>query len=201
MRSFFTFCFFITGSLFFTLSAFGQEKTPVPIKVIPVKPKQADSILYKVDTSTTINKGVKQRDVADVLDELFHIEPSKKPDTVTSKPSFSIVPAFGYTLVSRLAVVVSGNMAFRTGPNSRISTVAASTSITQNKQITLPILSNIWSKNNDWNFVGDYRIYKYPQSTFGLGSSSNIKDEDPMDYAYLQFYETALRHIPGKHYP
>ena len=138
--------------------------------------------------------------MADLIEGLFNIEPSKKPDTVTTKPSFSIVPAFGYTLVSRLAVVLSGNCAFRTGPNSRISTIAASSSITQNKQITLPILSNIWSKNNDWNFVGDYRIYKYPQSTFGLGSSSNIKDEDPMDYAYLQFYETVLRHITGNIY-
>jgi hypothetical protein len=200
MKLFFTFCFLITGSLFFTLDAFGQEKTPVPIKVIPVKPKQADSILYKVDTTTTVQKGVKQRDVADLLDGLFHIEPSKKPDTVTSKPSYSVIPAFGYTLVSRLAIVVSGNAAFRTSPDSRISTISASTSLTQNKQITLPILTNIWSKNNDWNYVGDYRLYKYPQSTYGLGSSSNIKDEDPMDYDYLQFYETVLRHIAGNFY-
>lgn len=64
----------------------------------------------------------------------------------------------------------------------------------------MPILSNIWSKDNDWNYVGDYRLYKYPQSTFGLGSSSNIKNEDPMDYAYFQFYETVLRHITGNIY-
>jgi len=108
MKSFFKFCFLITGSLFFTLSAFGQEKTPVPIKVIPVKPKQADSILYKLDTTTTIKKGVKQKDLADVIEGLFNIQPSEKPDTVTSKPSFSIVPAFGYTLVSRFALVLSG---------------------------------------------------------------------------------------------
>src|ERR1700733_1224055 len=107
MKLFFTFCFLITGSLFFNLNAFGQEKTPVPIKVIPVKPKQADSILYKIDTTTTVKKGVKQRDVSDLLDELLHIKPSEKPDTVTSKPSFSVVPAFGYTLVSKFAVVLS----------------------------------------------------------------------------------------------
>lgn len=200
MKLFYTFCFLITGVLIFSTDAFGQEKPPVPIKVIPVKPKQADSILYHIDTTTTIKKGVKQRDLADVIYGLFNLEPSKEPDTVTSKPSFSIVPAFGYTLVSRLAFVLSGNCAFRTGPDSRISTIAASTSITQNKQLTLPILTNIWSKNNDWNFVGDYRIYKYPQSTFGLGSSSNIANEDPLDYAYLQLKETALRHVAGNFY-
>ncbi len=200
MKLLFTFCFLITGVLVFSTTAFGQEKPPVPIKVIPVKPKQADSILYHIDTTTTIKKGVKQRDLADVIYGLFNLEPSKEPDTVTSKPSFSIVPAFGYTLVSRLALVLSGNCAFRTGPNSRISTIAASSSITQNKQITLPILTNIWSKTNDWNFVGDYRIYKYPQSTFGLGSSSNIADEDPLQNSYLQLKETVLRHVAGNIY-
>src|SRR6202012_936729 len=141
-----------------------------------------------------------QIDVADVIREFLNIQPSKKPDTVTTKPSFSVVPAFGYTLVSRFAVVVSGNMAFRTGPDSRISTITASTSLTQNKQITLPILSNIWSKNNDYHFVGDWRLYKFPQSPFGLGSSSNILNFDPMDYSYLQFYETVVRHIVGNIY-
>lgn len=192
--------FFVFAGVFVVLNAFGQEKNPVPIKTIPVKPKKADSVKYSRDTTVTVSKGVKQIDAADVIEGILHIEPSKKPDTVTSKPSFSIVPAVGYTLVSRFAVVVSGNSAFRTGPNSRISTVSASTSLTQNKQITLPILSNIWSKNNDYNFVGDYRIYKYPQSTFGLGSNSNIKNEDPMDYSYLQFYETVLRHVTGNIY-
>jgi len=200
MKLFVIFFLLITGSFLFALNAFGQEKIPVPIKVIPVKPKKADSVQYHRDTATTMKKGVRQRDVADWLDDLFHVPPSKQPDTVTSRPSFSIVPAFGYTLVSRLAFVLSGNCAFRTGPDSRISTIAASSSITQNKQITLPILTNIWSKNNDWNFVGDYRIYKYPQSTFGLGSSSNIADEDPLDYSYIQLKETALRHMNGNIY-
>jgi hypothetical protein len=199
MKLYFKF-FLLIVILLFSASIYAQQNKPVPLRTIPVKPKKGDTTGYKPDTGSTVNKGVKQKDLADVLDGLFNIKPTEKPDTVTSRPSFSVVPAFGYTLVSRFAVVLSGNTAFRTGPRSRISTITASTSITQNKQITLPILSNIWSKDNDWNYVGDYRLYKYPQSTFGLGSSSNIKNEDPMDYAYLQFYETVLRHITGNIY-
>jgi hypothetical protein len=199
MKLYFKFSLLILAMLA-SATSYAQENKQVPIRTIPVKPKKGDTTGYKRDTVMTVKKGVKQKDMADVLDGLFHIKPTEKPDTVTSKPSFSVVPAFGYTLVSKFAIVVSGNSAFRTGPDSRISTITASTSITQNKQITLPILSNIWSKNNDYNFVGDYRIYKYPQSTFGLGSSSNIKNEDPMDYSYFQFYETVLRHITGNIY-
>jgi len=187
-------------ALLLTTSVFAQENKPVPLKTIPVKPKNGDSTIYKRDSTVSNKKGVKQMDLTDALEALLHVVPNKKPDTVTTKPSYSVIPALGYTLVSKLAFVLSGNMAFRTAPQSRISTIVASSAITQNKQFTFPIQSNIWSKNNTYNFVGDYRYYKYPQSTFGLGSSSNIKNEDPMDYSYFQFYETVLRHITGNVY-
>ena len=198
MNSFFKFALLFIGSLF-TLNAFAQE-TPVPLKTIPVKPKNGDSSIYKQDSTVSNKKGVRQIDLTDALELLFNVQPEKKPDTITTKPSYTLVPAIGYTLVSRLAFVLSGNMAFRTGPNSRISTITASSAITENKQFTFPILTNIWSKDNNYNFVGDYRYYKYPQSTFGLGSSSNIRNEDPLDYSYYQFYETVLRHITGNIY-
>jgi outer membrane protein assembly factor BamA len=198
MKLFFKLNIFIFG-LFFNIAAFAQENKPVPLRTIPVK-KPGDTTSLKRDSTISNAKGVKQKDLTDVLEEFLNVQPTEKPDTVTTKPSFSVVPALGYTLVSRLAFVLSGNMAFRTGPQSRISTIVASSAITQNKQFTFPIQSNIWSKNNTYNFVGDYRYYKYPQSTYGLGSSSNIKNEDPMDYSYFQFYETVLRHIAGNVY-
>jgi hypothetical protein len=191
--------FIVITGLLFAGDVIAQQKPSVPIKTIPLKNKKGDTSALKKDT-TVAKSGVQQEDISDVIAKLQHKTPSARVDSVTSKPSFSVVPAVGYTLVSKFAIVLSGNMAFRTGPDSRISTIAASTSITQNRQITLPILSNIWSKNNKYNFVGDYRLYKYPQSTYGLGSSSNIQNEDPMDYAYFQFYETVLRHITGNIY-
>jgi outer membrane protein assembly factor BamA len=62
------------------------------------------------------------------------------------------------------------------------------------------VLSSIWTKNNKFNFVGDYRYYQYPQSTYGLGSGSSIKNADPMDFSFARFYETALRHVTGNWY-
>ncbi|HEY5325969.1 MAG TPA: BamA/TamA family outer membrane protein [Mucilaginibacter sp.] len=187
----------ITGILFAN-RLFAQENKPVPITTIPVKPKTNAPAVK--DTTISNTKGVKQKDVADILEEVFKIKPISTTDSVTSKPTISIIPALGYSLVSRLGIVLSGNVAFRTGPQSRISTIVASTAYTQNKQYTLPVQTSIWSKNNKYNYVGEYRFYKYPQSTFGLGSSSNIKNEDPMDYSYFQFNETVLRHITGNLY-
>ncbi len=176
-----------------------QQTQSIPLKVIPVKTKKnavRDTIVNK-DTGEMIG----QQDITDAFAKWFRgRKPSTTIDSITSRPSLSIVPAIGYTLVSRFALVLSGNAAFRTGPNSRISTIVASTSYTQNKQFTLPIQTSIWSKDNNYNFVGDYRFYKYPQLTYGLGSSANIGNADPMVYDYFRFSEIALRHITGNLY-
>jgi hypothetical protein len=198
MKLFLIFGALIVGSLFST-ATFAQER-PVPIKKIPVKNKNGDTTAIIPDT-VKFTKGVRQEDLADFFSDLFYSEPAPKgKDSITSKPSISIVPALGYTLVSKLAFVLSGNAAFRTGPNSRISTVVASSAITQNKQFTLPVSTSIWSRDNNYNFLGAARFYKYPQSTYGLGSGSSFSDEDPMDYDYFQFYGTLLRHVAGNLY-
>jgi len=183
----------ITGLL--GSKAYAQQK-PIPLKKI-----YTDSLAGKIkDTTNVVVNGREQKDIYNVIGELFHKKEAPVKDSVTSKPLVSIAPAIGYTLVSRLAIVLSGNIEFRIDPSARVSTIIASADYTQNKQFTLPIQTSIWTKNNKFNFVGDYRYFKYPQSTYGLGSNSLISHEDPMDYSYFRFYETALRHITGNFY-
>ena len=189
---------FIAALLLISINVFAQQ-TPQGIPLKKLQPQGPDP--NKIADSTTVDvKGVKQTDLPDVLKQLFHSKPSSEIDSITTKPQISVVPAIGYTLVSRLALVLSGNVAFRTGPDSRVSTIVGSTSYTQNKQFTLPIQTNIWSKDNEYDFVGDYRFLKYPQDTYGLGSSSTFNEADPMDYLFVRFYEVALRHITGNFY-
>lgn len=174
------------------------------IKNVPLVRIYPDSLnknkKVRKDTTLLSKKGTPQKDLYNLIGELFNKTAAPAEDSITAKPVISIVPAIGYTLVSRLAIVLSGNVAFRTGPQSRVSTIVASTSYTQNKQFSIPVQTSIWSKHNTFNFIGDYRYYKYPQSTFGLGSSSKMVNEDPMDYSFLRFYETAFRHIGGDFY-
>ena len=194
MKFIIRFIFILFPALLTGNNLFAQDTNTIPIEQLPIKaPRQKKDTLLN-DTVT------KQRDLFEVIGNLSGKKPSAKIDSITSKPSVTVLPALGYTLVSRFAVGLSGNAVFKTGPGSRISTIIANTSYTQNKQFTLPVQTNIWTKDNNYNFIGDYRFYKYPQSTFGLGSNANFKDEDPMVYSYFQFYETALRHITGNLY-
>jgi len=183
----------IIGMLFFCTSFLhAQEK------------KSFRSTRSHADTISTMHVDSaidSEKDLKEVYRQLFHIKQTgTETDSVTDVPIFSFIPAVGYTLQSRLALILSGNIAFRLDPDSRISTITASTAYTQNRQFTLPIESNIWTKDNKYNFVGDYRLYKYPQSTFGLGSNSSIANEDPMDYSFLRLNEIVMRHISGDFY-
>ena len=194
---------FITVSVFFVLVLFGgiaraqqpQGQGGVPLtKLSPngISPGSKDSIIVK--------NGTTQKDIGDVIKGLFHNTMPPEIDSITSKPQISVVPAIGYTLVTSFAIVVSGNIAYRTGPHSRISTIVASASYTENKQFIMPVQTNFWTSNNKYEFVGNYSYLKYPQPTYGLGSSTKITDEDPMDYSLIQFYETVLRHVSGNIY-
>jgi Omp85 superfamily domain len=178
--------FIILISVFNSMPARAQE-----IKDIRLA-KDADAL--KIKKSDSVAKD--QLDLYDLAKGLFgHKKSKKKIDSNFVKPVFSAIPAAGYTLTSRLAVTLSGNMAFRTAVNSKVSTVSASAAYTQNKQFTIPIESSIWIKHDLYNLVGDYRLYKYPQTTFGLGSDSWIGTQDPMDYRYGRFYELVMRRI------
>jgi hypothetical protein len=197
-------CQFMRQSLFYLLffanllnglNSYGQQTQGIPITKIFPKPAPK-----KKDTVIVSQKEIKQKDLSDVLRQLFRNAPSSQIDSITSKPQISIVPAVGYTLVTDFAVVLSGNMAFRNGPGSRISTIVASISYTQKKQIIFPIQTSFWTADNNYDFIGSYSYFKYPQSTYGLGSNSKLSNEDPMDYSLIQLYETILRHIGGNFY-
>lgn len=181
--------------LLLTVQLYAQDKKP---KVLIMSPHDTISTT-KRDTALTHN-GVPQRDLGDLYRQIFHKEPVITDDSVTTKPEISIMPAVGYTLTSGFAVALSGNMAFRTGPHSRISTILASGDYTAKKQFTIPVQTNIWTKNNSFNFVGEYKFFKYPQSTYGLGSNSSLDEENPMDYTFFRFYQIAMHRVTDKLY-
>ena len=183
--------------LCYGLHTHAQQTTTegIPIKKItPKGPKPGSK------DSTIVEKGTPQKDLSDVIADLFHSKMTPEIDSITTKPQISVVPAIGYTLVTNFAIVVSGNMAFRTGPQSRISTIVASASYTQKKQFIMPIQTSFWTKDNKYVFIGNYSYLKYPQDTYGLGSNTDVGTRNPMDYSLVQMYETVLRHVSGNIY-
>lgn len=182
------FLLLIFAAIFAKVSA--QDKKLIPFTKYPSRIKDT-ATKVRQDTAT-------QKDLSDVFESIFvkNYKPAKV-DTIGRKPIISFVPAVGYSLQTEAAATITGNIVFRSSPDSKISAITTSMGFTERRQFTLPIVSNIWTANNNWLFVGDSRYYIYPQSTYGLGSNSNIDDKQHMRYDLLRVSEVALKRVDG----
>lgn len=59
----------------------------------------------------------------------------------------------------------------------------------------IPFRSYIWTKNNKWNLVGDYRFLVFPDNNYGLGSGTRQSDQQPIHYNHFRFYQTVLHKL------
>ncbi|HEV7231387.1 MAG TPA: hypothetical protein VGO45_08675, partial [Bacteroidia bacterium] len=152
-----------------------------------------------------------QRDIIDVLKKLFSknqklekkffksdsLQPADSLLRKSGKLHPSILPGAGYTLQTRFAGVIAANGAFYTDENehANLSVINALVAYTQNQQIILPVQSNIWTKGNKFNLMGDWRFYKYPQYTYGLGGHTTLADADLMNYTYITIHQTVAKQV------
>lgn len=143
----------------------------------------------------------RQKDVVDIIYYLLKKDPSKRVGD-TSHPQqgkvyFSGAPAIAYQLQTGFAALVNGVFAFYLGPDTttKISGVQAEVQYTQYHQLLTPFRINVWTKNNQYNFVGDWRFLKYPQDTYGIGSQTKLSDGYTVNYNYVRIYQFVLKKI------
>jgi hypothetical protein len=153
-------------------------------------------------TDTTINPGIKQIDLIDIAQRIFNKNSVDREDVVVDQKGrvhFSAFPAVGYTLQTGFAGVISANAAFFTSGHNHetenISTVITSIAYTSKSQIIFPIASSIWTKNNEYNILSDWRYLKYPSETFGLGGHTQQDSFYNVDYSYIKLHQAILKKI------
>jgi hypothetical protein len=176
-------------------SSFAQKDTAIPF-------------LPFADTTQKIHKDSiqppAQKDITDIIKQLFNIKSNSVKDSIrnTRDVNIAVLPAAGYSLQSKLAVLLAGNITFRNHLDStaKISVITASVVYTQNKQILFPLQSIIWTNGEKYLLLGDWRIMKYPQDTYGLGGYSSLDSANPMDYDYLKLHETVFRQLARNFY-
>lgn len=138
----------------------------------------------------------------DVIDLYWKIR--KKPIIEKIEPSKqawklhpSILPAFGYSLATRLAGIVACNIGFYTdnGVDAKLSAIETSIAYTQKNQIIIPLLTNLWTRGNKVNLIGDWRYYKYPEYTYGLGGHTSLQKYTQLNYQCIIIHETVVKHL------
>lgn len=138
-------------------------------------------------------------DMIDVI-RLLSKHPTPRTDSsakMVGKLHFSIVPAIGYTLSTGWAGILGSNIGWYTSnPDStNISSISSSMVYSEYNQLTLPLQVNLWTQNNRYNYVADWRYYKYPQATYGLGGHSSLANADLIDYSHVRIHQSVLKNV------
>lgn len=137
----------------------------------------------------------------DVLARLFSkdVAPrtSRQPDSIRFRPHFSALPAAGYTLQTGFAAIAAANVSWYTSRTDSTTPSFALTSIaySQYNQIILPLNASIFTRNNRYNVVVDWRYMKYPSTTFGLGGHTEQSDGYTIDFRYLRLHQYVTRAV------
>ena len=117
-------------------------------------------------------------------------------------PFFTPLIIPGYAMVTGFLGEFTTNISFYTLRNdtAKISSISTTNLYSQYRQIMNIINSNIWTNNNKYNLLGDYRYYIFPTNDFGLGSKTSLADATKIDYSHLRIYEVVLRKITNNFY-
>jgi hypothetical protein len=150
--------------------------------------------------STIILTKIKQIDVKYIIKKLFSKdEDLRKTDLepLTKDNSFAILPSFNYSIVTGFMAGINTLQNFKTSLDSQTnqSNIRNFNTYSQFRQFSSIINSNIWTKGNKINFLGDYRFYKFPSTTYGLGGKTTFNDESLVDYMHLRIYQVALKKV------
>ncbi len=151
----------------------------------------------------------KLKDLNDVLKiilqkTIFNKNNNKANDTSDNKSDYykqtkihvSVLPAVGYAMATGWAGLIAANISFYTDSNrTKISSATTSIHYSEFKQYWLLCNSNIYLKKLRLNLVGDWRIFKFPTVTYGLGSNNALSDAVNIDYSYLKIHQIVLNEI------
>ncbi len=140
----------------------------------------------------------KQEDFTDVAFRILHIK--IKPDTAKLKPGklyLAVFPAVGYTTANSGTATVAANASFYMArlDSTNLSTILTYPLYSLYHQIIVPVISNVWTQNNDVNLLGDWRYYRYPSYTYGLGGNTSFSKDDQLNYSYIKVDQEALKHL------
>jgi outer membrane protein assembly factor BamA len=157
-------------------------------------------------TDTTSTAASKEMDVGDFFRKVFKKHPGRQTDSAQlagpKKVNLSVVPAAGYSLQTGFAVVLSSDFAFKTDTpyRQKASNLLASISYTQYNQVIFPLVANIWSKKNKYNYQLDYRFLRYPSKNYGIGPNTTEQDAYTLNFNYLKLHQSVLKRISGELY-
>ena len=151
-----------------------------------------------IKTSSTQMNYNDQLDLIDVGSNILHKGKGKRKETgelKSKKLRISAVPAAGYTLQTAFAGILAGNAAFYTDTSANASTILTSFTYTVRNQILIPLQTSIYTKENKYAILVDWRYLYFPSYTYGLGGYTSLNDGYLINYSCIRLHQTVLRKV------
>jgi hypothetical protein len=168
---------------------------------------QTDSLQRVKIKQASTNAGApidssKQRDIIDVLEHWFIQKSSPDQRIKAQKASFSVVPSVSYSLTTGFQADLTGNVGFYTNSSHLQNYSAISGDLTydtKNQKISV-FRSEVWFGDNDYKLISDTRWERFPEDTYGLGTTSSEDNTDHIDFKYVRNYFTFYKKLDGDIY-
>jgi hypothetical protein len=135
-------------------------------------------------------------DMVDGIYRVLNVNKTRSQGDSINKAYLTLIPSVEYSLVTGMSAAVKTSYIFAKVPGlQNKSTVFAELKYTQNKQLIAQWVSNIWSKDGQYNFNSNWAFLQFPQKDFGLGSNSSLSLFDQLNYSYLKMHQSILKKI------
>ena len=153
------------------------------------------------DTLLTGNQSqtatTEKKDIVDVIDNVLDLRTRNDSAELNGKgPFVSVIPAIGYAIESGWnAVLASGISFYTSNARKKLSTILINANYSQLNQYWTIANSTVFFDKQKFHLSGDWRYYRFPTQTFGLGPESTASDAMNIDYSYLRIYQSACKEI------
>lgn len=121
-------------------------------------------------------------------------------DTTDRKPVFRALPTAYYTPETRIALEAFAFLSFYTDSADRKSNVRLFAAVTQNRQLTVDLPWQVFTKGEHYRIDGKLDVRKFPEYYYGLGNNTVEKDRKLYEYRGFGLRNSALRKWFGKNY-
>jgi hypothetical protein len=153
-----------------------------------------------IDAARETDSLKSQKDMIDILYSIIghKRQPVKDTSKINRKKIFySVLPGVGFALQTAIGAITSANVSFYTAneADENLSSITLVPSYAFSGQFLVSLVSNVWTKGNKYNWLGDYRFYRYPTTTYGLGGKTTTANADVINYSYFSIHQVMARQI------
>ena len=139
-------------------------------------------------------------DAKDIWHSVF--KKHKQVNTEPKKFETVMIPGIGYSLQTGWAAAIGISSTFSNSnlPGQKASNILAVPAYTQKSQNIIPVIANIWSKNNRYNFITDFRFVTYPSNIYGLGGRVDPTIGFNINFHSIKFHQSVQKEIAKNFY-